>query len=164
MAFGHVRAQSGWDATGFCALEGGTNAMCTATNGGNFYWGYQASATVMNSVMQVDGATGNFHLYSPTGPTLLWNGATGVLTVNGTNYASSERFKKDIHFLDQGELDDALHMIDQTPVARYRYKTAVPGSKPIIGVIAEHTPTAMLSDDGNAVNIMSTVGVLMAAV
>jgi hypothetical protein len=145
LATGHIRAANGWDATGFCALESGTT-MCTATNSGTFYWGYLTSAAVMTSAMTLTGSNGNLSI-------------TGTLT-----QASSQRFKKDIHFLDRGEMDQALRTLEATPVATYRYKVAAPGSKVNYGVIAERTPPPLLSDDGKGVNLSNTVGILMAAV
>jgi hypothetical protein len=92
-------------------------------------------------------------------------GATGNLLITGTlTQASSADFKKDIRFLDERELDQALQTVTATPVATYRYKTMPDESRLIYGVIAEQTPPALLAEDNKGVNLSTTIGLLLAAV
>jgi hypothetical protein len=89
----------------------------------------------------------------------------GNVAITGTlSQGSSAALKKDIRYLDDDGLENALALVKQTPVASYRYKSAAPASRPVIGVIAERTPKALLGDDDKSVNLSSTVGVLLAAV
>ena len=144
--FGHVLSSpTGWDADGMCARGGAGEAMCIGVNGDNTYWGHQESGGMITR-MNLDGTTGNLNI-------------TGALT-----QASSEALKKDVRFLDEAGLDKALAYVDDTPVATYRYKTMAESAKPIYGVIAEKTPSVLLAQGDKAVNVSSTIGVLLASI
>jgi hypothetical protein len=164
LMLGHIQEMNGWDAMGFCGQVNGPT-MCSATNGGNFYWGYQANATTMSTAMQLNGADGTFIINSPTRTLLQLNGTTGNLAIVGTlSQGSSRALKKDIHFLDDAELDAALQVVEDTPVATYRYKTSPEDTKVVYGIIAEDSRAELTSDDGKALNISSSVGILLASI
>lgn len=142
---GHVHAPNGWDATGICATGSSGTDMCAAVNGNTWYWGTQVDASTMNSLMYLQ--------------------STGNLTITGTlAQSSSAALKRDIHFLDERELDEVLRTVEATPVASYRYKSAPADSKVNYGVIAEKTPALLRSEDERGVNLSNTVGALLASV
>jgi hypothetical protein len=145
ITLGHMHENNGWDAIGFCGRATVGNTMCTGTNNSTFYWGYQTDAMTVSDVMTLSN-TGNLHIF-------------GALT-----QGSSRTLKKDIHYLDGAECNQALKVIEETPIATYRYKGASDDSKVVYGVIAEDTPAALTSDDGKALNISSSVGMLLASI
>lgn len=143
---GHVaNTNPAWEGDGICARGAAGAAMCMGFNSDNAYWGHQEANGPVTR-MTLYGATGNLEI-------------TGMLT-----QASSQALKKDITYLDDAGLDKALAYVNDTPVATYRYKTMAEGTKPVYGVIAEQTPTALLAQDDKAVNISTTVGVLLASI
>jgi hypothetical protein len=147
IAIGHAHAAAnGWDATGICASGGAGGApLCMAVNQDWMYWGHQETAG-FTTRMQLNGTTGN-------------------LSIAGTlSQASSEALKKDITYLDPAGMQKALDYVNKTPVATYRYKTMAENTKVIYGVIAEKTPSALLAQDDKAVNLSTTIGVLLASI
>jgi hypothetical protein len=143
---GHVRAGNGWDAHGICNRGQSGAALCMGFNGDQAYWGRLANTNTMDTRMQLDGVTGN-------------------LAISGTlSQGSTASIKKDITFLDEQGMEQALKYVTETPVATYRYKTASDDSRLVYGVIAEKTPPALLGEGDKSVNLSTTIGVLMASV
>ena len=95
-----------------------------------------------------------------------YDSAGNVSIPSGSTYGmfSSAKYKKDIHFLDQMDLEKALKLLLDTPVATFRNKAAPPETKVAYGVIAEKTPSPLLTQENDAFSMSNAVGVLMASV
>lgn len=145
-AIGEISAANGFGANGWCTggLVGPT--YCMGASSGTMYWGV-VNASGLAQTMRLDSA-GN------------------VLIPSGSTYGmfSSAKYKKDIHFLDQMDLEKALKLLLDTPVATFRNKAAPQETKVAYGVIAEKTPSPLLTQENDAFSMSNAVGVLMASV
>jgi hypothetical protein len=154
---GHIGSPDGFDVTGMCA--NGINSaatMCTGTSGGSigdfWYWAHADTATTMTTLMNLSASTGTLRVSGP------------ITFSGGMSVTSTAAAKKDIHFLNDRELDQVLRTVESTPVATYRYKTGADDSKVLYGVIAENTPSLLLSDDSKMFSFTNAVGALLASV
>lgn len=123
------------------------------------------------------GSGANYSLYSAGGPNYFaGNVGIGALPssyalqvgmpgdgsearANAWNVLSSQEYKRDVEALDAAELQELLEKLLATDVVRYRYT----GDDHLhVGVIAEESPSEILSRDGKGVSLGDYAGSLLA--
>ena len=144
---GEIGSANGFNVTGWCTGGLVGPAYCMGASQGTMYLGVHTGSGNIAQTMRVD-SSGNVSIPSGSSYTMF----------------SSQEYKKDIHFLDQLDLEKALKLILDTPVATFRNKAAPSSTKVAYGVIAERTPAPLLSQDNKAFSMSNAVGALMASV
>jgi hypothetical protein len=80
---------------------------------------------------------------------------------NAWNVLSSREYKRDVEVLESGEYDEILSKIDAVDVVRYRYAQ---DDHVHLGVIAEESPSEILSRDGKGVSLGDYSAFLLAGI
>ncbi|MGB4659314.1 MAG: phage tail spike protein, partial [Mobilitalea sp.] len=88
----------------------------------------------------------NGTLVAPSGS--LWIGQNTV-KANTIEQLSSEIFKNNINYYS----GIALDLICNTPIKTYNYKTEAEGNKPHLGMIVEESPSEIISESGESLDI-----------
>lgn len=82
---------------------------------------------------------------------------TGTVTASGGGFNSSRSLKEDIKQFSKSAID----IISKIPIVQFKYKTS-PNN--IIGFIADEVPTEVLIDGQEAMDIYSTIGILIKSI
>lgn len=149
--FGNIAAGYGNTAAGY-AQEASNDAAGAGQAFGSIPWGQfmggggGGGATANGSVGPMAGG------YSYQGG----GGGSPGPWAGGMNYTSSREAKDNINEVDP---NDALDIVNDTPVRSYNYKNS---NQPMIGTIAEEAPGAI--SNGKQVNLLNQVGTLTGAV
>lgn len=101
--------------------------------------------------LTIKGESGNVGIGTPDPEnilTVLRNSPTDPIADAWTVYSSAE-YKEGIRELSKEEYSQALAMLLETPVVKYRYKGQAPAAKEKIGIIIEKAPKEIVSE-GNA--------------
>lgn len=104
---------------------------------------------------QAPGAQMLFQIGSPSNP--------GNITANSWQAFSSRSYKTDITPLSRADYSVILEKAAKIPVVSYLYKDEVKTAKRRIGILAEESPSEILTPDGKALNTADGLGFLAAA-